>query len=583
MPIARPFVWTVPIVAVLGVIASLLEGVGIGLLVPFIYLTLSKTLPDTAPALVRPIVELVRSFEPDRRLAFVAAGILLMVSLKAAVGIANATLVAAIEGRVGARIRAALSARLLGAGYPFFVGNDAAHLVNVVATDAWRASDGVRLIFALATSAAAIVIFGTLLFLMEWRLTLIVAAGVTIIRACYVAYGRRLRRKSERVSTSNRALGKQMLTMVTAIRMIFVFAQEKREHERFVDASEEVRRAMFDIERATLVVGPIFELALATLFVVVLMVSTRLAIDLPIAATFLVLLYRLQPHLMTINQSRIGLAAIRGATREVEWLLAQAGPADREGGGPVPDLRTADIVFADVTYRFPGNERDHAALQGASFTIRAGETTALIGRSGAGKTTIVNLLCRLLDPTTGTIRVGDAPLSAIDLDRWRRGIALAGQDIDLIDGTIRDNIAYGTQDASDDAVMEAARLADADDFVRALPFGLDTHVGMRGLSLSGGQRQRIGLARALLRRPTLLILDEATNAVDGLSEATIMRLLREHRSFHTAIVISHRRSTLAACQSGVVLSDGRVVEAGKLGALQFVRTMEAEFAVEAGA
>ncbi len=578
LSVARPFVWTVPVVALLGLISSLLEGVGIGFLVPFIYLTLSRDLPQSVPALLRPIVDLVRSFEPGNRLALVGLGILTMVLLKSIVGIANATLVAAVEGRVGARVRAALSARLLGAEYPFFLRNDAAHLVNIVATDAWRTSDGVRLIFSLATSAAATVVFGTLLLLMEWRLTLIVGIGVTLIRVCYIAYGRRLRRKSERVSSSNRALAERMLNLITAVRLIFVFAQEKREQSRFIAASEDVRKAMFEIERATLIVGPIFEFALAALFVTVLIVSTRLAIQLPIAATFLVLLYRLQPHLMTINQSRIGLAAIRGSTKEVEWLLENATPADRRGHASVPNARTHDIHFDNVMFQFPSENRSHAALQGASFTIPAGQTTALIGRSGSGKTTIVNLLCRLLDPTEGVIRVGDTRLDSIDTDLWRRGIALAGQDIDLIDGTIADNIAYGCDDADEADIMKAARLADVDTFIATLPMGIGTPVGMRGLSLSGGQRQRIGLARALLRKADLLILDEATNAVDGLSEATIMRLLQEHRCFHTAIVISHRRSTLTACQTGIVLAEGRVVESGALSSLAFPRMMEADFA-----
>ena len=581
LPIARQFVWTVPLVVLLGLVGSLFEGVGIGLLVPFIYLSQSSSLPDNLPQWLSPATDFLATLAPNERLMVVGAAILLMILLKAIVGITNAMVVANIEGRVGAEIRSTLSRRLLDAGYGFFIQRDAAHLVNIVSSDAWRATDAVRLIFSLATSVAAITVFGTFLLVLEWRLTLIVAVGVILIRLGYVLYGRRLRSKSERISEVNRILAERMLMLINAVRLIFVFAQERREQRRFEDASEEVRRAMYSMERATLVVGPIFEFALATLFIAVLIIAHLLAIPLAIAGAFLVLLYRLQPHLMTINQSRINLAAIRGSTRQVEWLLAGATAMDRTGTAAVPDLRQNDIVFENVSFRFPGEGKREDALKQASFTIRAGETTALIGRSGAGKTTIVNLLCRLLEPTGGTISVGPTPLSAIELDAWRHGIALAGQDIDLVEGTIAQNIAYGSEDSADSDIREAARLADADGFIADLPAGYDTPVSMRGLSLSGGQRQRIGLARALLRRPKLLILDEATNAVDGLSEATIMRLLHDHRRFDSAIVISHRRSTLAACQRGIVLADGRVIDAGPLHELDFVRDMEQPMMPEA--
>jgi len=153
---------------------------------------------------------------------------------------------------------------------------------------------------------------------------------------------------------------------------------------------------------------------------------------------------------------------------------------------------------------------------------------------------------------------------------------VAGQDVMLIDGSVADNIAYGRPGASRGEIEDAATVAGAAGFIAALPGGYDASVGYEGLNLSGGQRQRIGLARALLRKPDLLILDEATNAVDALSETEIMRLLAEHRHFRTALVISHRHSTLSACANGVVVEHGRVVEAGPLATLAYYRNMTGE-------
>jgi subfamily B ATP-binding cassette protein MsbA len=176
----------------------------------------------------------------------------------------------------------------------------------------------------------------------------------------------------------------------------------------------------------------------------------------------------------------------------------------------------------------------------------------------------VNLLCRLLEPSSGTIRVDGLPLADYRVDEWLAGISIAGQDIDLIDGTIAENIAYSLTTIDRERIEKAARLAKAD-FIEDLPLGLDAFVGPRGLNLSGGQRQRIGLARALAREPQILILDEATNAIDYETENAIIRTLQELKKSMTILVISHRPSTLAFCDDAVVLSSGRVLETGPLG------------------
>jgi subfamily B ATP-binding cassette protein MsbA len=202
--------------------------------------------------------------------------------------------------------------------------------------------------------------------------------------------------------------------------------------------------------------------------------------------------------------------------------------------------------------------------------------TALMGESGSGKTTLVNLLCRLLEPQSGDIRLGDDDIRQFDPEAWRRRVAVAGQDSELVVGTVFDNIAYGRPDASMADVAEAAAAAGAEEFIAALPQGYDTRVGPSGFSLSGGQRQRIGLARALMARPDLLILDEATNAVDAAAEAEIMKLIGQGRFFRTALIISHRKLTLSHCEFGIVLRDGRVTDAGALHDLPYYREMAGE-------
>ncbi|MDP2620683.1 MAG: ABC transporter ATP-binding protein [Hyphomicrobiales bacterium] len=573
--IAKRFAWSVPVVAVLGFIGNGLEGLGISLLIPFLAILFSEGTPSELPGPLSAVAELASSLPAGEQLAAIAAIILASIVLKALVLSANAMIVSWVDGKAGHEIRCALSRQLLNVGYGFHIANDPARFLNIISTESWRASDAIRKLFSMIGAAGAVAVFSLILIVIEWRLSIAVLFGVILIRGIQSVAAKRLRAMSHSISEANRRLATRMITVVQAARLIRLFGLEKLEQRRFEETSDQVRSTMFRVDAASAPLLPAIEVLYAALFIGTLFGGQSAGIAVPVVVTFLVLLYRMQPHFRLMSQSRLDLAGMWGSITEVESLL-DAVDKSPPPSGHVPFRHLGGpIAFENVSFFYEHRPDAVPALHEVTFQLLANQATALIGRSGAGKTTAVNLLCRLLDPTSGRITIDGTDLRLIDPASWRSRIGFAGQDIELIDGTVFENIAYGDADATLAEAVVAAKFADADRFIQAFPQGYGTQVGSRGLGLSGGQRQRIGIARALVRNPEILILDEAMSSVDSISETAIVSLLRGRLKGMTVIVISHRASTLACCEKGVVIEEGRVIETGPLAALKAYQRMGA--------
>lgn len=247
-----------------------------------------------------------------------------------------------------------------------------------------------------------------------------------------------------------------------------------------------------------------------------------------------------------------------GAERVYELIDAQPDVVDRPDARPLPE-GPLGVELEDVKF---GYTRSEPVLDGLTLTARPGETLALVGTAGSGKSTISLLLPRFYDAHAGVVRIGGLDVRDVPLKQLRQAIGVVFEEAFLFSSSVRDNIAYGRPDASDEEVYAAARAAEADEFIRALPHGYDTEVGERGLTLSGGQRQRLGLARALMTDPRVLILDDATSAIDTVTEAAIHDTLRSVTASRTTLLIAHRRSTLQLADRIAVLDQGKVVDVG---------------------
>ena len=568
--IRRRILPSVPLVAALGLLASLLEGAGIGLFVPLLALMLDPAASAAVPEPLRSLVTLFDDAGTQRQILLFGMAIVALIVLKNVVQALNDCLLVSIRARIGRDIRRGLARSLLSVDYPFFLEQDKARLTRIVATDSWLVVEAAGLTLALIPAVTALLVFSVLLALLDLKLFLLVLIGSAVVQAVIYAFERRQRRLSHKFTQSSQLVWLRHLTVLQAPRVIRLFGQQEREEERAGVAIEQLWRSLRAANYLNALVHPAIDTLIALLFVTLLLIAYWSGMSIPVITAFLLLLTRAQPHARTINRARLDIAAIEGSTHEVEWLLSQGNSTVVRPEAP-DDLRLdRSIVLEDVSYAYPNGSR---AIDGVTLTIEPGTTTALLGESGSGKTTLVNLLCRLIVPQSGSMRLGEKDVGAIEPDAWRLRIAVAGQDSDLVSGTVAENIAYGRPDAAAEDIEAVARAAGAHGFITALPLGYETPVEGQGLNLSGGQRQRIGVARALLLNPDLLIFDEATNAVDALSDMEIMKLTAEHRYFRTLLLVSHRKTTIAACEQGVVLSDGKVTEAGPLATLDYFRTM----------
>lgn len=560
-PILRPYGRFVPLVLLLGLCTTLLESVGIGALIPLIALMMAR---DVAVGLPGPILEMGRlatAIAPDHRAQVLVGIVMGLIGAKCVFHIANNALVGRIHAAASRDVMDAMARKTLSLDYALLLRGYGTRIFPMFGQSSWWAFETIRATLSILQASAGAVVFGAILIWLNWRLSLVAALGAIAVSFAMARVEAAQRHRSLRAAERDQDLLVKAREITEGARVIRLFGQADTEERRFRDVSHEIFRDYRTLNVLGGVVAPLFDFLVACVFVMLLLAAYVMAVPIEQITAFLLLILRAQPQAAQITQARAALAAYSGSVAEVEWLLRlPSAPHPPPDALPVPSI-DRPIVFDAVGYTYPDGS---AALSGASFAIRPGTVTALVGKSGAGKSTVINLLTGLVAPTTGEIRFGETPLGDLDISDWRARIAVAGQDAGLFDGSVEDNIAYGRPDASAEEIREAMIAAGADRFIAALPQGLATRVGEGGCTLSGGQRQRVALARALLRRPDLLILDEATNAVDAVTENEVMALLGEHLWFRSALVISHRPSTLSACSDAIVLQDGHVVETGAL-------------------
>ena len=358
-------------------------------------------------------------------------------------------------------------------------------------------------------------------------------------------------------------LSSRLANNLGGIATIKSFTAEQREARRLKESSEayvEANRRAIRISSAFI---PVIRMAILAGFLATFTVGGMMALEGSLnVGAYGVLVFLTQRLLWPLT----GLAEVidlferaMASTRRILDLLAEPVHVRDEGGKALQEPVKGDVELEKVSFHYPSSG---AGIRDISLSVPAGNTLALVGATGSGKSTLIKLLLRFYDPSHGEIRIDGQPIRDLSLQSLRGAIGLVSQDVYLFEGSIRENLAYGNPAASDAEITDAAKTAEAWSFIEALPEGLDTPVGERGVRLSGGQRQRLSLARALLKNPPILVLDEATSAVDNETEAAIQRSLKRIGHNRTVIMIAHRLSTIVDADSIAVTEGGKVLEQG---------------------
>ena len=441
-------------------------------------------------------------------------------------------------------------------------GDLMAHFTNDLG--AVRGLMGGTVITTFDASVMLVLVLTNMVRFVSFRLTMIAVIPMIIIIFGDVWFGKNMHRRFLARQEAFSALTDQAQEAVSGIRVIKGFVQERKELAAFAKANNNSREKNLHVVRLVALVLPLLDLVVGLSLLLTLVFGGRMAIYGEITVgqfvTFNSYVTMLVWPMIAVGESVSNLSQGMASLRRIRTILDEKPDIVDEGDPAVTALK-GEIVFDDLSFSYPETETE--ALSHISVRVPAGETLAVVGRTGCGKTTLMNLLERLWDTEKpGMIRIDGHPLREIPLGVLHRDLAYVPQDSFLFSDTIENNIAFGTDGAAADEIREAARAADVDENIMAFPDQYRTMLGERGVTVSGGQKQRIAIARALMRKAPVLILDDALSAVDTDTEERILTNLKAARKGKTTLIIAHRISTIQHADHILVLEDGRQAEYG---------------------
>jgi subfamily B ATP-binding cassette protein MsbA len=492
---------------------------------------------------------------------------LVVVALYAAKGLFfyfNTYLMNWVGQRIVAELRDSLYGHVQRLSLSFFnrtaTGEIASHVINDINQMQTALAGSFT---ALAQDSLTVVALAGLIVYRDWKLALFAIVVLPCAFYPIIKFGRRTRRLSKRTQAAVGDLSTQLHETVAGQRIVKAFGMEDHEMGRFHERNENVFRLMMRQVAIRALVSPVADFMGGLGIAMVIWYGGSAVIAGKSTPgtffSFMAALLMLYEPIKKLSNTNVGIQQGMGAAERVFTLLDLPPEiSDAEGAVALPRIRDS-IVFENVSFSYG----DELVLRGVNLKVRAGEVLAIVGTSGGGKTTLVNLIPRFYDPTSGRILIDGVDIAQATLASLRAQIGIVTQQTILFNDTVRNNIAYGDISRSEDELISATRAAYAYDFISQTPRGFETVIGEQGVRLSGGQQQRLCIARALLKNAPILILDEATSSLDSESEREVQRALDNLMRDRTTFVIAHRLSTIKHADRIIVVSGGRIVEQGR--------------------
>ncbi len=551
---------------VFGFSSALFNGVGTVLLIPLMlsFLGTQVKFPNTVPILNK-VVGIFNFLPEDKRSLAMFVTVFALIILKNVANYLNTLSATYFSLALNRDIKLKAMDILLNVDIDFYSKNKIGDLVNRCVSEPVRVINSIKSYISIFSNGITILMFLGVLVSLSWQMTICATVALFLLASTTQLFVKQTRSLGQRTSEVGQEITNKLLEIITGIKLIKSVNQEKYEMELMNKLVHKREKVGLDNQIISSVINPINEIGGIFVILLIILVGRyvfrdNLAAFSTVLLTYLLVLSRLLPFVGQLNGIRNSISGNEAAVDLVTNFLREDNKPIMPNGNLVFTGLKEGINLEGVVFAYP--EQTEVVLKGIDIWIPQGKMTALVGASGAGKSTIADLVPRFYDPTQGKITADGVDLRDYDVTTLREYMGIVSQETYLFNNSVRYNIAYGIPDATDEDIINAAKRANAYEFIGKLPEGLDTQLGDRGVRLSGGQRQRIAIARALLRNPSILILDEATSALDTVSEKLVQEAIDELCLDRTTIVIAHRLSTVQKADQIVVLNRGEVVEVG---------------------
>ncbi|AFY54850.1 ABC-type multidrug transport system, ATPase and permease component [Rivularia sp. PCC 7116] len=546
--------------------ASLLEGITLSLAIPLIQSLVNggvATRGADDSSVIQILIGFFNQFPPEDQLVAIVVSLLVLVVAKGVFRFLADFSLRTLMIKVGRNLRSICIDRFLNLGLTYYSKVKGGDLLSYVNEQAQRCEQLTLHVGSLFSESLIVFSFLVLLCSISWKLTLIATFMLFIIAVSLKSIVANVKTEGKTVSNSIEEFSSSVFELISGIRVIKAYTAERFESEKI----EKILQRRFKAEQRAYAghaaVHPISDSCGMVVLISLIFLGTRVLSDgmvLPLLLTFLLVLLRTFPRINRLNMLRTSLATFGESFQTIQNFLVQTRQPSLIDGNRIFEGLRGQICFESVIFSYV--QSNQPVLNQVDLRIPKGKVVALVGESGSGKSTLADLLLRFYDPQEGCVTVDGLDVREFKLESLRQRIAIVNQETFLFNESVIENIRYGNPNASDAEVIEAARQAYAEDFIKKLPQGFETNLGDRGVRLSGGQRQRLAIARAIVRNPEILILDEATSALDSTSEKLVQQALDKVSQNRTVIVIAHRLSTIHQADRIVVMKQGEVIEQG---------------------